>query len=86
MDALPYQEPPLGTLLPLIAFLLALHIVAWPLDRFFSAGLLGQIAVGIIWGPLASWIELDVQSAIVQLGYIGLILLVYEGKLFICSG
>ena len=81
MDALPYQQPALSVLLPLLGFLLALHVVAWPLDRFISAGLLGQVAVGVIWGPLASWIATDTQQAIVQLGYVGLILLVYEGWL-----
>ena len=80
MDALPYRQPPENVLLPLSAFLLALHVVAYPLDKLFSCGLLGQIIVGIIWGPVTSWITLDIEGAIVQLGYVGLILLVYEGK------
>lgn len=79
MDALPYQETPLPLLLPLSAFLLALHIVAWPLDKLFSCGLLGQMLVGTIWGPVASWLDLDVQTTVVKLGYVGLILLVFEG-------
>ena len=80
MDALPYNETPLKVLLPLSAFLLALHIVAWPLDKFFSCGLLGQILVGTIWGSLTNWLDNDVQTTVVKLGYVGIILLVYEGK------
>jgi len=58
MNSLPYTEPPLDVLLPLSSFLLALHIVAWPLNRLFSCGLLGQIFVGMVWGtPLTSWLE-----------------------------
>jgi Kef-type K+ transport system membrane component KefB len=80
MDALQYQEPSTTTLLILSSFLLALHIAAWPLDRLISCGLIGQILVGAIWGtPITSWLEIDVQDAVVQLGFIGLILLVYEG-------
>jgi Kef-type K+ transport system membrane component KefB len=80
MNALAYHEPPLETLLPLSSFLIALHFVAWPLNRLFSAGLLGQILVGIVWGtPLTSWLDINTQQTIVQLGYIGLILLVFEG-------
>src|SRR5438046_2028220 len=75
MNALPYQQPFQEVLLPLLSFLLTLHIIAWPLDQIVNCGLLGQIVVGIVWGPLTSWIALDVQRAIVQLGYIGLILL-----------
>jgi hypothetical protein len=79
MNSLPYHEPPLSTLLPLSAFLLCLQIVAYPFN-LISSGLLGQILVGIIFGtPLASWLSLPTQQAIVQLGYIGLILLCYEG-------
>ena len=80
MDALQYQEPSTATLLILSSFLLALHIIAWPLDHLISCGLLGQILVGAIWGtPVASWLEINTQEVVVQLGFIGLILLVYEG-------
>ena len=81
MNSLPYTEPPLDALLPLSSFLLALHIVAWPLNRLFSCGLLGQIFVGTVWGtPVTSWLGIDMEKTVEQLGYIGLILLVYEGE------
>ena len=81
MNALQYEEPSLETLLPLASFLLALHILAWPFNRLFSCGLLGQILVGILWGaPLSSWLGSDIQRTVVNLGYVGLIVLVYEGR------
>jgi Kef-type K+ transport system membrane component KefB len=83
MNALPYKQPVQETLLPLSSFLLALHIAAWPLEKVFSCGLISQIVIGILWGPVTSWLALDVQRTIVQLGYIGLILLVYQGCLFV---
>jgi len=79
MDSLPYHEPAPSILLPLSSFLLCLHILAYPFN-LVSSGLLGQIFAGIIFGgPLTSWLPLSTQEAIVQLGYIGLILLCYEG-------
>ena len=82
MDSLPYNEPHVATLLALGAFFIALHVVAWPLDKYCSCGLLGQIFVGMVWGsPLGAWLPIEIQQTIVILGYIGLILLVYEGSL-----
>lgn len=43
-----------------------------------------QILVGIIWGkPLGNWLDQTAQKVIMDLGYLGLILLVYQGDLFI---
>lgn len=82
MDEYRYYEPSLGVLLPLAAFPLLLHIVAWPLNKLISCGLLGQIVVGMIFGaPLTEWLEDWAYTTILQLGYIGLILLVYEGTI-----
>ena len=50
-------------------------------DRLLYCGLVGQILVGIGWGtPGAYWLSLDVQNAVSQLGYLGLIVIVYEGE------
>ena len=65
---------------PSAAFPLLLHIVAWPLNKLISCGLLGQIVVGMIFGePLTEWLGDGSYTTVLQLGYIGLILLVYEG-------
>jgi Kef-type K+ transport system membrane component KefB len=80
LEALEYAEPALDVLLPLASFLFLLNIITWPFNQLLSCGLLGQILVGILWGsPLFGWLGTETQQTIVDLGYIGLILLVYEG-------
>ncbi len=79
-SALSYHEPGIVTILTLSSFLLLLNIINYALDRVAYCGLIGQILVGIAWGtPGANWLSDDVQHPVVQLGYLGLILLVYEG-------
>lgn len=78
--ALSYHEPGIVTVLILSSFLLLLNAINYVLDRVVFCGLIGQILVGIAWGtPGANWLSAEVQQAVMQLGYIGLILLVYEG-------
>ena len=78
--ALPYHEPGIVTILILASFLLLLNAINYVLDRVVFCGLIGQIIVGIAWStPGADWLSAELQQAVVQLGYVGLILLVYEG-------
>lgn len=79
--ALPYTEPGIVTILILASFLLLLNVVNNALDRTVYCGLVGQILIGVAWGvPGADWLPLEAQDTIMQLGYLGLILIVYEGK------
>jgi hypothetical protein len=79
--SLPYHEPGIVTILIQSSFLLLLNLVNSVLDRLVYCGLLGQVLVGIAWGtPGAKWLSNEAEEVIVQLGYIGLILLVYEGN------
>lgn len=81
-DALAYHEPGIQIILIQASFLLALNWVNSLLDKLIYCGLIGQLLIGMAWGvPGANWLELDVQKTIQQLGYLGLLLLVYEGKL-----
>lgn len=81
-SSLPYHEPGIVTILVLTSFLLLLNILNVALDRLLYCGLLGQVLIGIAWGtPGAKWLSVSLEEAIVQLGYLGLILLVYEGVL-----
>lgn len=81
-NSLPYHEPGIATVLTQGGLLLALNLVNAVLDRIIYCGLIGQLLVGMAWGvPGANWLALDVQQSIQQLGYIGLLLLVYEGGL-----
>jgi Kef-type K+ transport system membrane component KefB len=80
--SLPYHEPGIVTILVYSSFLLLLNAINYILDRLVYCGLIGQIFLGIAWGsPGGKWLPIDAQNTIVSLGYIGLILLVYEGGL-----
>lgn len=78
--SLPYHEPDIITILVLTSFLLLLNTINAALDKVLYCGLLGQVLMGIAWGtPGAKWLTGSVQDTVVQIGYLGLILLVYEG-------
>ncbi|KAG5757522.1 hypothetical protein H9Q72_014336 [Fusarium xylarioides] len=80
--SLPYHEPSITVIAILSSFLLLLSLVNYGLDKIAYCGLIGQIALGIAWGtPGAKWLSRKVEDAIVQLGYLGLVLLVFEGGL-----
>lgn len=52
----------------------------WIAGKVIKAGLIGQIIVGLIYGvPIGNILSLDWQTTFVDLGYIGLILIVFEG-------
>lgn len=79
--SLPYQEPDLVTILIQASFLLLLSITNFLLDRAVYCGLIGQIFIGVVWGtPGAKWLSIEAEETVVQLGYLGLLLLVYEGE------
>lgn len=79
---LPYHEPDIVTILVLSSFILALNVVNHWLNSLIYCGLLGQVFIGVAWGtPGAKWLDEGVEAVVVQVGYLGLILLVYEGLL-----
>ncbi|KAF2670381.1 hypothetical protein BT63DRAFT_236793 [Microthyrium microscopicum] len=85
MPSLPYNEPDITTLLSQSSFLLLLNLVDFLLNYALYCGLLGQVLLGIAFGkPGGNFLNESTQQAIVQLGYIGLILLIYEGGLSVC--
>ncbi|ETS02610.1 Sodium/hydrogen exchanger [Trichoderma reesei RUT C-30] len=80
--SLPYHEPGIVTILIQTSFLLLLNIANFVLDHSLYCGLLGQIFVGVAWGtPGSEWLSTEAEQVVVQLGYLGLLLLVYEGGL-----
>jgi Kef-type K+ transport system membrane component KefB len=80
--AFAYHEPAIATILNQTGFLLVLNLVNVCLDKLLYCGLIGQLFVGILWGtPGAKWLDRDMETVIQQLGYLGLIMLVYEGGL-----
>ncbi|KAI5257507.1 Sodium/hydrogen exchanger [Aureobasidium subglaciale] len=82
LAALPYHEPDIVTVLIQASFLLVLNGINWVLDNAIYCGLVGQILIGVAWGtPGAEWLSEEIQNTVMQLGYLGLILIVYEGGL-----
>jgi hypothetical protein len=78
--SLAYHEPSIGTITITTGFLLLLNIVGHGLDKLVYCGLLGQVLLGVAWGtPGAKWLSNELEQSIMQLGYLGLILIVYEG-------
>ncbi|OKP11392.1 hypothetical protein PENSUB_3084 [Penicillium subrubescens] len=81
-SALAYEEPGIRTILIQSGFLLVLNFTNSILDKLVYCGLIGQIFIGVAWGmPGAQWLTLEAQEMMQQLGYLGLLLLVYEGGL-----
>lgn len=80
---LPYHQPAVVTILVQTSFIIVLNVINYLLDHLIYCGLLGQVLVGVAWGaPGAEWLGKEVQETIVQVGYLGLVLLVYEGCCF----
>ena len=78
---LPYEEPGIEVILVQSSFIFLLNLINYILDRTVYCGLIGQILLGIAWGtPGAKLLSVPVQSVVGQLGYLGLILVVYEGR------
>ncbi|GKZ23207.1 hypothetical protein AbraCBS73388_009559 [Aspergillus brasiliensis] len=78
--AFAYHEPTIATLLNQAGFLVVLNLINACLDKLLYCGLIGQLFIGILWGtPGAKWLDTETERVIQQLGYIGLIMLVYEG-------
>ncbi|KAK5042902.1 hypothetical protein LTR84_012018 [Exophiala bonariae] len=80
--ALPYHEPHIVTILILVSFMLLLNLANHIIDKILYCGLLAQLFLGIGWGtPGANWLGREFEHVAVNLGYLGLLLIVYEGGL-----
>ncbi|KAK0620720.1 Cation/H+ exchanger [Immersiella caudata] len=81
---LEYHEPNIIAILTLISFFFFLAIADWVADKIVRAGLIGQIVVGLIYGvPVGNILAIEWQETFLALGYIGLILIIFEGGLTI---
>ena len=80
--ALPYEEPNITTILTVSSFTLLLNVTNKVLDNVLYCGLVGQVLIGTAWGtPGAKWLSTHFENAVTDLGYLGLILIVFEGGL-----
>lgn len=78
----PYSEPTISTLLIFASFLILLNTLNSLLNSTIYCGLIAQLLLGIAYGtPGANWLSTTTETTISNLGYIGLILIVYEGGL-----
>ena len=68
-------------ILILVSFFFFLSLARWVSATAIQAGIIGQIVVGIIYGvPLANILQHNWQETFVSLGYVGLILIIFEGN------
>ncbi|KAJ7165118.1 Cation/H+ exchanger [Mycena filopes] len=82
MSSIPYTTPDAPSLLTVSAFLYLLNVAETLFARFINAGLLGSLCVGILFGPeVANILPADVHNTFITLGYIGLVLIVFEAGL-----
>lgn len=81
---LQYHEPDIISLLTLISFFFFLSSVGWVFNKAIRAGLIGQILIGIVYGtPVGDILATAWQETFMALGYVGLILIIFEGGLTI---
>jgi NhaP-type Na+/H+ or K+/H+ antiporter len=81
---LAYHEPSIISILTLISFFFFLAVAEWLADKIIRASLIGHIIVGLIYGvPISNILALDWQETFLALGYIGLILIIFEGNIII---
>ncbi|EKC97254.1 sodium-hydrogen antiporter [Trichosporon asahii var. asahii CBS 8904] len=75
-----YHEPSTTAALILVSFLYLLNVFGWFAQVLLSCGLLGQIFLGIIYGtPLAGLLPQSLEESLVGIGYVGLLLIIFEG-------
>lgn len=87
MDSLPYHEPGPVTILLLSSFVLLLNFINYALDKILYCGLIGQVFLGVAFGtPGAKWLSAELEEVIVNLGYLGLLLMIFEGKVHVPPG
>lgn len=80
-NALPYEEPSLIRLLVFSSFLYLLNFARITADSLLHGGIVAEIALGTIYGsPLAALLPTAWEETFTVLGYLGLILVVFEGR------
>ncbi|TBU61207.1 hypothetical protein BD310DRAFT_213478 [Dichomitus squalens] len=80
--ALPYEEPQLVDLLVIASFLYLLNVIRVVADYLLHAGIIAEITFSIIYGfPVANLLPIEWEATFTALGYLGLVLVVFEGGL-----
>ncbi|KEF53526.1 uncharacterized protein A1O9_10501 [Exophiala aquamarina CBS 119918] len=80
--ALSYHEPGIILILVQSSFLIVLNVAGATVDYYLYCGLIAQVLLGMGWGaPGAALLSNDFQEVATQLGYLGLIAIIFEGGL-----
>lgn len=80
--ALPYHEPDIILILVQSSFLILLNVVGSVVDHYLYCGLVAQILLGMAWGkPGGDLLSDDSQMVVTQMGYLGLIAIIFQGGL-----
>ncbi|KAK5047152.1 hypothetical protein LTR84_007095 [Exophiala bonariae] len=80
--ALSYEEPDIILILTQSSFLILLNVLGSVIDHYLYCGLIAQILLGIAWGkPGGDLLADDFQKVVTQIGYLGLIAIIFEGGL-----
>lgn len=81
---LQYHEPGIIDILVLVSFFFLLSALGWAFNKLTRASLIGQILLGVLYGtPVGNLLQAQWQETFMALGYIGLLLIIFEGGLTI---
>ncbi|KAF7439887.1 Hsp70 ATPase ssc1 [Pleurotus ostreatus] len=77
-----YEHPPATIILTISSFLFLINVADALFEWLINAGLIGSLIIGVVYGPQAADIlPNDLIISLIQLGYIGLLILVFEAGL-----
>ncbi|KAI9069552.1 hypothetical protein FKP32DRAFT_1753760 [Trametes sanguinea] len=80
--AVPYDEPSLVHLLVCASFFYILNVARVIADFCLYGGIVAEIVLGIVYGsPLGSILPTEWEATFTTMGYVGLVLLIFEGGL-----
>ncbi|KAJ7231999.1 Cation/H+ exchanger [Mycena rebaudengoi] len=82
MSSPEYITPELPLLLTVSSFLYLINVAEALFTRYINAGLLGSLCIGILYGSqVADILPAAVQTTFITLGYVGLLLIIFEAGL-----
>lgn len=78
----PYSQPSLPDLLIIASFIYLLNVVRIAADLALHAGIVAELFLGMVYGsPLAGILPWSWETTFIVMGYLGLVLIVFEGGL-----
>ena len=85
-SSFPYTQPTLPELLAVISFLFLLNVLRVAADIAVHAGLVAELFLGMVYGaPLSGILQVQWEATFDILGYLGLVLIIFEGRSMILN-